>query len=319
MPMIQIAILAVPGYLSSSVDGVREILSVANSFIGSAWFSTRVCTVDGTPEQSYTGNIIVPDHSIAESEADIIILPPILKKIEESLDNIKISDWLSNHHKSGGRIASVCAGSFLLAETGILNGRNATTHWNLADKFRKRYPEVNLQIQRLLVDGGDYICCGGVSAWMDLALHIVALSAGKEISRQCAKMMLIDPHREHQTPYGMGGFRKNHNDPAILKVQQLIEEQYGRSITVKKMATVATLGERTFLRRFQAATGIPPGQYVQQVRIEAARKLLETTDLPIENIAESIGYIDYSAFRKLFKKIMGCTPSSYRQRFGTIS
>ncbi|BCL61771.1 AraC family transcriptional regulator [Desulfomarina profundi] len=317
--MIRTAILAVPGCLSSSVDGLGEILAFANSFLKSAYFTTRVYTVNGRPVQSYTGKKIVPDHSITESGADIIILPPVLSKLEESLNNCEIVDWLQNHHKSGGQIASVCAGSFLLAETGLLNGRTATTHWNLADTFRTRYPEVHLQIQRLVVDGGDYICCGGVSAWMDLALHLVTRFTGKDISRQCAKMILMDPHREHQAPYGMGGFRKNHKDQAILKVQQLIERQHDQSIPIQKMATVAALGERTFLRRFINATGISPGKYLQQMRMETARELLETTDLSIENIAESIGYIDYSAFRKLFKKTMGCTPSSYRRRFGLIS
>ncbi len=317
--MIRAAILAIPGCLSSSIDGLGEILAFANSFAESEYFTTRIYTVNGTPVQSYTGKKIVPDHSITGPKADIILLPPVLDKLEKSLNNREIIDWLLDHHKSGGQVASVCAGSFLLAETGLLNGRTATTHWNLADTFRNRYPEVHLQVQRLIVDGGDYICCGGVSAWMDLALHLVTRFAGKKLSRQCAKMMLMDPHREHQTLYGMGGFRKSHNDRAILKVQQLIEGQHNRSLSIQKMATVAALGERTFLRRFKNATGIPPGKYLQQVRLETARELLETTDLSIENIAESIGYVDYSAFRKLFKKTMGCTPSSYRQRFGLIS
>lgn len=316
--MIHVAILAVPGCLSSSVEGIREILTLANSLLESPRFATRVYSVDGKPVQSYTGAAIIPDHSLIGAEAAIIILPPIIDRIEKSLAMVEITDWLISHHASGGRIATVCAGSFLLAETGLLNGRDATTHWNLADMFKTRYPEVHLQVHRLVVDGGDYICCGGVSAWMDLSLHLLARFAGKDIARQCAKIMLMDPHREHQTPYGMGGFRKNHNNKGILKVQQFIEEHYAEPIQVKELATIATLGERTFLRHFRTATGKTPGQYLQQVRIEAAQTLLETTDSSVDSIAESIGYMDYSAFRKLFKRIMGCTPSAYRQRFGMV-
>lgn len=316
--MIHIAILAVPGCLSSAVEGIREILTLANALLELPQFTTGVYSVDGKPIQSYIGSTIIPDHSLIGAKAEIIILPPILDRIEKSLGMVEITDWLTTHHASGGRIATVCAGSFLLAETGLLNGRDATTHWNLADMFKVRYPEVHLHVHRLIVDGGDYICCGGVSAWMDLSLHLLTRFAGKDIARQCAKTMLIDPHRAHQTPYGMGGFRKNHNNSGILKVQQLIEKQYAESIQVKEMATVAALGERTFLRHFRIATGKTPGQYLQQVRMEAAQTLLETTYLNVDNIAESIGYSDYSAFRKLFKRIMGCTPSAYRQRFGMV-
>lgn len=316
--MIHVAILAVPGCLSSAVEGIREILTLANSLLESPRFVTKVVSVEGNPVQSYTGTMINPDYSLAGTKTDLIVLPPILDGVEESLAMAGITNWLISHHGAGGRIATVCAGSFLLAETGLLNGRDATTHWDFADMFKIRYPEVQLQTHRLIVDGGDYICCGGVSAWMDLSLHLLARFAGKDIARQCAKIMLMDPHREHQTPYGMGGFRKNHNNKNILKVQQFIEDSYSNPIQVKDMAAIASLGERTFLRHFRTATGKTPGQYVQQVRIEAAQTLLETTDLGVDRVAESIGYEDYSAFRKLFKRIMGCTPSAYRQRFGMV-
>lgn len=314
--MIQIAILAVPGCSSSSIEGIRETLALANSLLDSPSFNISIHSVDGRPVTSYTGTLILPDHGLNQAETDIIILPPILEGIEQSLAMPEVKDWLLAHHSAGGRIATVCAGSLLLAETGLLNDREATTHWNLAEMFRSRYPKVQLHIHRLLVDGGDYICCGGVSAWMDLSLHLLTRFAGKDIARQCAKIMLMDPHREHQTPYGMAGFRKNHNNKGVLKAQQFIEENYSEPILVKAMADVAALGERTFLRQFQAATGKSPGQYLQQVRIEAAQTLLETTDLSVDSVAESIGYMDVSAFRKLFKRIMGYTPSTYRQRFG---
>lgn len=316
--MIHIAILATPGCLGSSIEGIKEILSLANSLHGSPLFITKVVSVNGVSVQSYTGTMFTPDQPLVGTKADLLILPPILEGLDELVEVVEITEWLVRHHEAGGRIAAVCAGSFLLAETGLLNGREATTHWNLAEMFEIRYPEIQLQIHRLLIDGGDYICCGGVSAWMDLSLYLLTRFMGKDIARECAKIMLMDPQREHQTPYGMGGFRKNHNSKKILKVQQFIEDNYPEPILLKDMAAIASLSERTFIRHFRAATGKPPAQYLQLVRIEAAQTLLETTDLSVDGVAESIGYLDYSAFRKLFKRIMGCTPSAYRQHFGTV-
>lgn len=316
--MVRIGILGLPGCLHSAVSGLVEMLDLANAMAGSVIFSHAVLTDEGKPVRSYAGTLIEPDEPLGGGVVDIVVLPPILESLEKVLSRIRVIDWLAAHHASGRLVASICAGSFLLAEAGVLDGREATTHWNLAEEFRVRYPSVDLQVERLLVDGGDYVCAGGVSAWMDLALHLIARYAGSDVARRCAKMMLMDPHREHQAPYGMGGFRRNHGDAAILKAQSWLEENHAGSIHVGDMAQVAALGERTFQRRFRAATGKTPGQYLQQVRVEAAQTLLEASDACVEAVAEAVGYGDYSAFRKVFKKLMGCTPSVYRQRFGKV-
>ncbi len=204
----------------------------------------------------------------------------------------------------------------------MLDGRNATTHWALAEKFRDRYPLVRLQIERLLVDGGDYVCAGGVSAWMDLGLWLVAKYAGREVSLACAKTMLMDPHREYQTPYGMGGFRRNHGDVAVLRAQMWMEEHYAEAPRLRDLAREAVLGERTFLRRFRAATGQTPVQYMRMVRVDAAQTLLETTGMGMEAVAEAVGYADYSAFRKLFNETMGThavgLPEAFRPLNGLV-
>ncbi|WP_320171251.1 GlxA family transcriptional regulator [Maridesulfovibrio sp.] len=314
--MINISILAVPGCLHSAVYGIEEILCMANNLNGSPAFNYQVLSADSKPVETYAGTRITPAASISDAQQDIIILPPLLGTVDGVAADREITDWLRQQHSAGTLITSVCAGSFLLAETGVLDGREATTHWKLAEQFRTRYPLVNLHIERLIVDGGDYICAGGISAWMDLALHLITRHAGRKISLQCAKIMLMDPHRELQTPYGLGGFQKNHGDTAILDAQEWIEKNYATALYVKEMADAALLGERTFLRRFRAATGHTPTQYLQQVRIEAAQRLLETTNLSVEDVASAVGYGDYSTFRKLFKRIMGATPSAYRQRFG---
>lgn len=204
----------------------------------------------------------------------------------------------------------------MLAETGILNGRYATTHWNLGEKFKERYPDVKLNIQRLLIDGGNYICAGGVSAWMDLALHLIKRYLGIENSLNCAKVMLMAPHREYQSPYGLGGFPKSHNDSAVLNVQEWLEVNYPESPNLAMMAEKANLSQRSLLRRFKKATGCSPIQYLRQIRVEAAQIMLEQTDRSVESISESVGYTDYSTFRKLFKQTIGTTPSTYSHKFG---
>ncbi|BCS87258.1 GlxA family transcriptional regulator [Pseudodesulfovibrio sediminis] len=317
--MVQIDILSIPGCLNSAVSGIGEILTLSNTIAKADIFQHAVRSVYGQSVQSFTGESIEPVGQLADASPDILILPPLLNSLDEVLSMREIINWLSAFHASGGVVVTICAGAFLLAETGLLDGRAATTHWNLVQDFKNRYPSVDLQAERLLIDGGDYICAGGISAWMDLSLHLVTRHAGRDIARACAKMMLMDPQREYQTPYGMGGFRRNHGDDAVLASQKWLDTQYSAVVRIKDMAEIAALGERTFLRRFRAATGITPANYIQQIRVEAAQNLLETTSLGVEEIADSVGYGDDSTFRKLFKRIMGCTPSAYRQRYSALN
>lgn len=316
--MVCIGIVGLPHCLHSAVAGVAEMLDLANAEAGEPIFSRRVATADGKSVACYGGSVLGADVPLAALRADVALLPPVLADLDGALATPGVVGWLAAHHAAGGRVATVCAGSFLLAETGVLDGRPATTHWNLADLFRARYPAVDLQVERLLVDGGDYVCAGGVSAWMDLALHLIARHAGGATARRCAKLMLMDPHRETQAPYGLGGFRRDHGDEPVRAAQAWLEEHHAAPIRVRDMARAAALGERTFQRRFLAATGKSPGRYLQQVRVVAAQTLLETTSAAVEEVAEAVGYGDYSAFRKSFARIMGCTPSAYRQRFGTL-
>ncbi len=315
--MTRIGILALPGCFRSAVYGVMDLFSLANTLYGDKRFACDLLTPAGEAVESFSGDLLTSKADIWALEPDVVLLPPIFDRLEEVLAMERVVRRLADLHCAGSLITTVCAGSFLLAETGVLDGRSATTHWGLAEAFRGRYPRVNLQVERLLINGGDYICAGGVTAYMDLALHLVARFINPDISRQCARMMLIDPVREHQTPYGMGGFRKNHGDAAVLEVQLWLETAYARSVTVGEMAQRAGLGERTFHRRFKAATGETPVPYLQQLRAHAAGNLLENTDQSLEAVTEAVGYGDSSAFRKMFSRVMGCSPMNYRRRFGS--
>jgi len=211
--------------------------------------------------------------------------------------------------------AAVCAGAFLLAQTGLLKGRKATTHWNLADSFAKRFPDIVLKREKMLIDEDDYITAGGVTAYMDLSLYLTARFGSPELAASLSKLLLIDPSRHLQSPYQTCSFIKNHGNTAILAVQKWLEGNYTKPIIIHDLADKVGLGKRTFMRKFKKATGDTPLEYLQHLRIEGARKLLETTSETVEGITFKSGYEDISSFRKLFKNQTGLSPSAYRKKF----
>jgi transcriptional regulator GlxA family with amidase domain len=204
----------------------------------------------------------------------------------------------------------------VLAETGLINGRRATTHWAFARQLAERFPEVEVAEERMVLDEGDILTAGGILAWTDLGLTLVERLMGPSVMLATARFLLIDPPRQHQTPFSQFVPRFDHADAAVLRAQQSIHARHAEALTVADLAGLAGLTERTFLRRFSAATGFRPVEYLQQVRVAKAREALELTKRPIDQIAWLVGYGDPAAFRKIFQRITGLTPVLYRQRFG---
>jgi transcriptional regulator GlxA family with amidase domain len=205
---------------------------------------------------------------------------------------------------------------FFLAEAGILRGRPATTHWGLAQAFAARYPDVALEPDRMLVDGGDYICAGGVTAYFDLALHLVARHVSPEAALSCARTLLLDPGRLRQTPYMSLLPLPSAEDEAVAAARRWIEDNYARPVRIGEVAAAAHLTGRTLLRRFRRAVGRTPAQYLQAVRIERAKRLLETGGESTGEISSMVGYADATAFFKAFRELTGLSPGAYRRRFG---
>lgn len=322
--MQSVATLALPGMLMTGVVGPLEIFAIANSLVqgrseGAGFSPLRITGLSCQGESSFNG-MTLPIHApLEEVEADIIMVPPLFDGVDDVCADNRLVDWLRRRHKAGAIIATSCAGSFLLAETGVLNGRTATTHWHLVDDFRRRYPTVDLQPNMMLIDGGTYICAGGAMAWQDLALHIVSRFLGGEVASTCAKMLVMDSTRHVQTPYFMfeqgGETGDEHADPSVHEVQKWMQQNYQEEMSVAGLANRVGMGVRTFLRRFKRFTGQTPNRYLQQLRIEAARHLLEVSTRNIEEITGMVGYTDSSAFRRLFKERTGVTPKEYRNRF----
>lgn len=321
--MIKIAVLALDNCMQSSVVGPIDVLTVATiewkqSLLNDTedLFNLVVITDDGLPVTCFNGMKIEPDLKKDDCEnIDIIFIPVVYGNLESMLSNRGLLDWIHDQNKKGVTICAVCAGVFLVAETGLLKKRKATTHWHLADDFQKRYPDIILKKEKMIVDEGDIITAGGVTAYMDLSLYLASRFGSSELASLLSKTLLIDSSRRSQTPYTAFDFNTTHRDENILRAQHWMKKNITDSISVSILADKAGLGLRTFARRFKKATGDTPLEYLQHLRVGKARTLLETTNESIDIITYATGYEDVSSFRRLFKKTTGLLPTAYRKKF----
>lgn len=319
MTNIQIGIVLYPGAQLSAALGLTDLFMVAGRIAGGVEGATthlrvRHLQVDGNSE-----GIVVFDSDPTTEEVvgpcDVLILPPSLEPPLSAEAAAPVAHWLRCRHDEGSVLASVCAGAFLLAETGLLAGREVTTHWASADVFRDRFPDVVLDTDRLMIDGGDIISIGGLMAWTDLGLKLVERFLGPVVMAQTARMLLVDPPGREQRYYSGFAPRLTHGDAAIVKAQHFLQANSGKEAGLAHLAEQAGLEERTFIRRFQKATGMTATDYAQRLRVAKAQELLQFGLLPVERIAWEVGYSDPGAFRKIFFRIVGLTPGEYRQRF----
>ncbi len=320
--------VAIDGCLFSSINNLIDAFSIANLWhralddtAASPLFATQIVSVDGGCVRA-SGNIhIQPDRAMADSGAmDMIFLPAFCEMGHLAAPGIdSVIDWLLDHYRQGTPIATTCTGTFLLAETGLLNGRAATTNWQFARMFQRRYPNVHLKTDRIMTEDGGLICAGASTAIFNLALHLIERFGGKALATVCAKAFLVDPNRESQAPYVIFRSRKDHGDEKVLAAQQWMEANYARNISIDAMAQQVGISPRHFKRRFRKATGATPLVYLQNVRLEAAKEKLETTQESVNEITYRIGYEDSSTFRRLFKREMGLSPRAYRDKFCRIT
>lgn len=314
---MRVGILAYENCLASGVHGFADTLAVANIVVEREVFKTTVLSAGGDPVRCFSGTVVTaeaPLESGLEGPSwDIVYAPPAFGLTAPDPES---AAWLGGAYSRGAVACGACVGVFFLAEAGILRGRPATTHWGLAGAFAARYPDVPLVTERMLVDGGDYICAGGVTAYFDLALHLVARHASPEAALSCARMLLLDPGRVRQTPYMSLLHLPAAGDEVVTAACRWLEDNHARSVRVSELAEAVHYTERTLLRRFRSALGRTPAQYLQAVRIERAKRLLETGGESAGEIAAMVGYADATAFFKSFRELTGLTPGEYRRRFG---
>ncbi|MBL4798933.1 MAG: helix-turn-helix domain-containing protein [Oleispira sp.] len=341
--MINIYVLGFDQALASAITGIVDLFALA----GVTWnriqgektamaFNVQLASDQGKNIQCINNLLLAPNCSFSDldsyldsdlksalnsepsstQQSNILIVPTIGGPIQQALDNNpELIQLLRKASKAGWTIAGNCTGNFLLAEAGILNGKSATTHWGFETEFKQRFPQVNLQADQLITRDENIFCAGGGIAWFDLGLHIIERSIDFETAMQTAKAFVLDYRRDSQLSYSLMRIAKPHQDDLVNKIQAVIEQDCTISLSIDELATQYNVSQRTLIRRFNSALGMPPNTYLQSVRIEHARKMLEESDFNIDTVMNKIGYEDASSFRRLFKKRTGLTPTEYRNRF----
>ncbi len=281
-------------------------------------FEVRVASISGDQVVTLCGVGLAPTCSIEDiTDTDIIILPASGLDVQERIvQTTALLPWLRTWHERGAYIAGICTGVAILAESGLLDGRQATTHWAVADILRDRYPAVLWRPDQFITEDGQLYCSGGVYASIDLSLFLVEKLCGHEIAVQCAKSLLLSMPRSSQAGYAVLPLSLPHADATIRETEEYLQAHLARDISIDFMAERVGMGARSFIRRFKAATGQAPGAYVQSLRIAAAKELLENGSIPVVTVSAKVGYSDLAFFRRLFKRHTGLTPSAYRERFG---
>ena len=329
---VPVAILALPEATASVVYGIYDLLKGA----GRDW--GLVTTGEPGPEllrpqvvASRAGSFVAangvrisPEATLGQCVTPRIVCVPEVAIAPGTTIAGRFADevaWLRRCHAGGATIATACSGAVLLAETGLLDGCEATTHWAFCETIRKQYPRVKVLPQRALVVSGEgqrLVMAGGGTSWLDLGLYLVARVAGVEAAMQTARINLIDWHDIGQQPFAALARSRQVDDAVIARCQAWIAEHYHEPAPVAAMVRLSGLAERSFKRRFAQATGMPPLEYVHTLRLEEAKQMLESTDAPVEAIAGQVGYEDAGFFSRLFRRHVQLTPAQYRRRFGSM-
>jgi len=314
----EVGVLIYPGAQMAAVHGLTDLFAVANRIAAEHQAAQlpllRVShwQVEGDqpPARSYDS------HAGDASPLLAVLIPPSIGGFSAAQAPASLMQWLRDQHAHGATLGGVCVGSLLLAESGLLDGRSATAHWTSAKAFAERYPKIRLKADTPIVDDGDLITTAGLMAWSELGLRLVDRLLGPSIATRTARFLVVE-HSDSASECG-SNFAPilGHGDAAILKVQHWLQSTGATDVSLTAMAERAGLEERTFLRRFRAATGLKPTEYCQHLRVGKAREMLEFSNGTIDHIAWTVGYQDSGAFRAIFRKITGLAPSDYRARFG---
>jgi transcriptional regulator GlxA family with amidase domain len=325
-PTLRVGVLALEGCLLSSLASAGDLLRVAQklaeirqpldaprfeSVIVSARGADRIALANGL---ELSGLQPVPEH------LDVMLVPGVMHGSAEDLAQRVASmqpeiDLLRSLHTRGVRLAGNCSGTFLLAETGLLDGRRATTSWWLAGMFRHRFPRVQLDESELFVDSGSMMTTGAACAVQNLLLRLIAAVGDEALAQQTARMLLVDPERQSQAPYLTRALIERPRHSLSEKAEHYLQQELHQDISVARLAEYCGTSERSLLRHFHSHYGVSPIAHIQQLRVERAKSMLEASHLSFDEIVDRCGYSDVSSFRKLFKRATTMTPTDYRERF----
>jgi transcriptional regulator GlxA family with amidase domain len=329
---LKVAILTPPQVTASTVYGMYDLFfstgrdweMLVDGQPGVSKIQPYTVSRDGKRFQCGNGVWIEPDYALDSSPApDVICIPELLVDPNADSRGCYPSEtaWVKHYYAAGATLATACSGALLLAEAGLLDGQDATTHWGYASVLETRYPEVRIHPRRALVvtgEGQRIVMGGGGTSWLDMALFLIARFFGVEQAMRVARVNLIEWHNTGQQPFAVLTQSRQVDDAVIADCQAWVAEHYDRESPVAAMAARSGLAERTFKRRFAKATGLSPMEYVHTLRLEEAKQMLESGDQPVEAVATEVGYEDASFFGRLFRRKVGLTPAQYRKRFGRL-
>ena len=326
--MIDVAVILLNDNYASTAIGPIEVFHSA----GSLWhalkgeaakprFRVTIASLDGEPVTSPYPMQFAPQVSIRSvKKADLIVVPSSGLDLDSQFArHAALLPWLRKKAAQGTHIAGTCTGSAYLAEAGLLDGHEATTHWATADEFRRRYPKVDWRPEKLITEDRRMLCSGGVYSSMDLSLYLVEKFCGHEVALQCAKALLINMPRASQSGYAVLPLTRPHDDDKVRAAEAHMERNYARDISIERLARSLGMSPRNFIRRFKSATGRLPGNYLQAMRVAVAKEMLEDGARSVQAVSAAVGYDDAAFFRTLFKRCTGMTPGEYRENFTGMS
>jgi len=305
----------------SSIVGAYKIFTRANSYwkdtgrkevfkIVLAGISNRIDFYDGLfSVQPHT-------HISSIAKTHLIIIPSLNHNYQQAVKGNKLLiDWIARQYKNGAEIASICTGAFMLASSGLLDGKSCSTHWAVADIFRSMFPQVNLQTDKLITDENGIYTNGGAYSFLNLMIYLVEKYYDRQAAIFCSKVFQIEMDRQSQSPFTIFTGQKLHGDEMVKKAQAYLESKLHEKISMEQLSSRFTVGRRNFDRRFIKATGNTPVEYSQRVKIESAKKAFETSRKTINEVMYDVGYSDVKAFREVFRKITGMSPLEYRAKY----
>lgn len=322
--MKHISILVPQGAILGSLEGSRQLFSQVNGFFTAkgapALFDVNlVGLTNETPLSggSFTANTRVLINDVKKT--DLIIIPAIDGDLSEGIENNRaFIPWIQEQYKGGAEVASLCLGAFLLAATGLVDGGKCATHWMAENAFRAMFPQVQLVTEKVITDEKGIYSSGGAFSYLNLILYLIEKHAGRDIAILAAKVFAIEIERENQLPFTIFQGQKEHEDEQIRKAQEYIEKNFQERITVDQLASMFALGRRNLERRFKKATSNTVVEYIQRVKIEAAKMSLESSRENINEVMYKVGYTDTKAFRSTFKKFTGLSPIQYKGKYNRM-
>lgn len=319
--MRNVTILVPKSAILGSIEGPRQLLTGVNSYLQSvgkpALFNVELVGLSKeTP--LVKGMYTIKTNRVIEdvTKTDLVIVPAVEGDHAAAIEHNKaLIPWIKNQYLMGAEVASLCVGAFLLASTGLLAGKKCATHWVAANEFRRMFPDVNLVTERVVTDENGIYTSGGAYSYLTLVLYLIEKYAGRPAAVFCAKIFAIDIDREMRSPFMMFSGQKDHDDEPIKKAQMYIESNFHQKITVDQLATMFSLSRRNLERRSKKATSCTVVEYIQRVKIEAAKMSMEPSRENVSEVMYKVGYTDTKAFRTTFKKITGISPVQYRTKY----